>query len=141
MVRLNDQRIRCFYINLPLGAAVAVIFSIFYRPPPEERAKVTAKEKFKRLDLPGLFLFIGSMVCLIFALQFGGSSGTWNTPAIIVLFTLFGGFLVAFAMYERWLGETATVPPRIAKNRTVVSASLFVLAIDAPYYAIAYFVS
>lgn len=80
------------------------------------------------------------MVCLIFALQFGGSSGTWHTPAIIVLFTLFGVLLLAFAAYEAWLGETATVPPRIAKNRTVLSASFFVLTIDAPYYAVAYFV-
>ena len=138
---LIDRPIRCFYINLPFGAAVAVIFFIFYRPPPEQHAKLSAMERLKRLDLPGLLLFFGSMVCLIFALQFGGSSGTWNTPAIIVLFTLFGVFLLAFATYETWLGETATVPPRIAKNRTVVSASFFVLAIDAPYYAIAYFVS
>ena len=138
---LDDQRIRCFYINLPFGAAVAAIFFIYYRPPPEQHAEVGTKEKLKRLDLPGLLLFFGSMICLIFALQFGGSSGTWNTPAIIVLFTFFGVFLLGFAAYESWLGETATVPPRIAENRTVLSASFFVLTIDAPYYAIVYFVS
>jgi hypothetical protein len=91
--------------------------------------------------LCGLILFIGSMVCLILGLQFGGTSGTWNSPRIIVLFTLFGVLFLAFASYETWLGESATLPPRIAKNRTIMSASVFVLCIDAPYYVIAYYVS
>lgn len=117
------------------------MFFIFYRPPREQHAKVGVLDRLKRLDLPGLLLFFGSMVSLIFALQLGGSSGTWSKPAIVVLFTLFGVFLLLFAAYETWLGETATLPPRIAKNRTVLSASFFVLTIDAPYYAIAYFVS
>jgi hypothetical protein len=81
------------------------------------------------------------MVCLILGLQFGGTSATWNTPRIIVLFTFFGALFLAFAAYETWLGEEATLPPRIAKNRTVMAASVFVLCIDAPYYAIAYYVS
>jgi MFS family permease len=129
----------CFYINLPCGAIVAIIFFFLYKTPEETRAKTTSLEKFKRLDLGGLILFIGSMVSLILGLQFGGTSGTWNTPRIIVLFTIFGVLFVAFASYETWLGESATLPPRVAKNRTVMSAALFVLCIDAPYYVIAYY--
>ncbi|KAB8075258.1 major facilitator superfamily transporter [Aspergillus leporis] len=129
----------CFYINLPFGAIVAVIFFFLYRPAPENRPKVSKLAKLRRLDLVGLILFIGSMVCLILGLQFGGTSATWNTPRIIVLFTFFGALFLAFAAYETWLGEEATLPPRIAKNRTVMAASVFVLCIDAPYYAIAYY--
>ncbi|EED18483.1 efflux pump antibiotic resistance protein, putative [Talaromyces stipitatus ATCC 10500] len=129
----------CFYINLPFGAAVAVIFFFLYRPLPEKHDKVSPMERLKRLDPVGLILFIGSMVCLILGLQFGGVSSTWNEPRIIVLFTFFGVLFLAFAGYETWMGESATLPPRIAKNRTVMAASLFVLCIDAPYYAIAYY--
>ena len=120
---------------------MAAIFFFLYRPPPEHHEKTTALEKFKRLDLVGLILFIASMICLIFGLQYGATSSSWNTPQIIVLFTLFGVFFLTFAAYETWLGESATLPPRIAKNRTVMSASLFVLCIDAPYYVVAYYVS
>ena len=132
---------RCFYINLPFGAVVAVIFFFLYRPPTEHREKNTPLQKLKRLDLGGLILFIGSMVCLILGLQFGATSISWNTPKIIVAFTMFGVLFLTFAAYETWLGEGATLPPRIAKNRTVISASLFVLCIDAPYYVIAYYAS
>ncbi len=132
---------RCFYINLPFGAIVAIVFFFLYRVPSEPQDETSLLQKFKRLDLPGLILFVGSMVCLILGLQLGGTSGTWNTPRIIVLYTLFGVLFLAFAAYETWLGESATLPPRIAKNRTVMAASLFVLCIDAPYYAIAYYVS
>jgi hypothetical protein len=137
----SDRRpCRCFYINLPFGAAVAVICFFLYRPPPEKHDKVSGMERVKRLDPVGLILFVGSMVSLILALQFGGVSGTWSEPRIIVLFTMFGVLFLAFAGYETWLGEDATLPPRIAKNRTVMAASVFVLCIDAPYYAIAYYV-
>lgn len=132
--------LRCFYINLPLGAIVAVMFFFLYQVPQHTRVSTTALQKFKRLDLVGLTVFIAAMVCLILGLQFGGTSETWNRPKIIVLMTLFGVFFLTFMAYETWLGEEATLPPRIAKNRTVMSASLFVLCIDAPYYAVAYYV-
>lgn len=79
-------------------------------------------------------------MCLIFALQLGGSVYQWNNARIIALFTLFGISLLAFAALQIRLGDQGTLPPRIAKNRTLIFASIFVMTIDGAYYAVAYFV-
>ncbi|KAF2839733.1 MFS general substrate transporter [Patellaria atrata CBS 101060] len=129
----------CFFINLPFGAIVAAVFFFLYHPPTVYREKATVLKQIQRLDPLGLVLFVAACVCLIFGLQFGGTSDPWDSPRVIALFTLFGVFILSFAANEIYLGDAATMPPRIAKNRTVISASFFVLCIDAPYYAIAYF--
>ena len=65
----------------------------------------------------------------------------WNNPRIIALFTLFGVFIIAFSALQIKLGDEATLPPRVAKDRTLIFASFFVMTIDGAYYAVAYFVS
>ena len=133
---------RCFYINLPLGGLVFVIFMFLYHPPLQQRNDhLTILQHIKRLDSGGLALFVGAMICLIFGLQLGGGVYPWNSGRIIALFTLFGFFTLAFAALQYELGDAATLPPRMARNRTLIFASFFVMTIDGAYYAIAYFVS
>ena len=139
---LTKERLRCFYVNLPLGVLVFIIIVLLYRPPRNQRpGSLTRLQHLRRLDPIGLVLFVGSMICLIFALQLGGGVYHWSNPRIIALLILFGIFLVAFAVLQVQLGEEATLPPRVVKDRTLIFASFFVLTIDGAYYAIAYYVS
>lgn len=88
-----------------------------------------------------MLLFVGAMVCLVLGLQLGGGEDSWASARVLALFTLFGVFILSFAAVEFMLGDGATLPPRIAKNRTVLSASVFVMCIEGAYYAVAYYVS
>ncbi|KAK8053215.1 hypothetical protein PG996_012516 [Apiospora saccharicola] len=142
---LTDSRLTwrwCFYINLPLGAAVALAIILLYHPSP----KVVPKEEELRsvgdwarmLDPIGLSLFTGAVICLFFALQVSGFVG-WAAPAPVALLVVFGLLLIAFAAVQVWLGERGTLPPRIARMRRVVCASMYAFMLDSVYYVVAYF--
>jgi len=64
----------CFYINLPIGGlAMAVIFFVL-KLPSQKIEHLTLKEKFLKLDLLGNLFFMPAMVCLLLALQWGGTT-------------------------------------------------------------------
>ncbi|KAK8070069.1 MFS general substrate transporter [Apiospora phragmitis] len=136
----------CFYINLPLGAAAALATLLLYHPPPttdtskddENRRLRSAADWALMLDPLGLSLFTGAIICLFFALHVSGFLG-WAAPAPIALLVAFGLLLLAFAAVQAWLGERGTLPPRIARMRRVVCASLYAFLLDSVYYVVAYF--
>lgn len=67
----------------------------------------------------------GSIVSLLFALEFGKEDRAWSTGRVIALFVVFAVLLVTFATYQVWRKEKATIPPRILSKRTVLAACLF----------------
>ncbi|ERF74671.1 hypothetical protein EPUS_00801 [Endocarpon pusillum Z07020] len=121
----------CFWINLPLGGiAIAVVF-FFFKNPERKHNKLTTKEKIGEIDLLGAFFLICAIVCLLLALQWGGSVYPWSNSR--VWGTLLGGGLITivfcYLQYKR--GDRATIPPRILlKQRTVLACALFYL----PFY-------
>ena len=62
----------------------------------------------KRFDPVGNILFIASIICLLLAVEWGGSKYAYSDARIIVLFTLFGLLFIAFIASQAWLGENAT---------------------------------
>ena len=132
----------CFYINLPLGAVtVLFLFFFFHSPPSKKAAKVGWREKVAQLDVEGNSLFIPAIVCLLLALQWGGSKYDWNNGRIIALFVLFAVLTIAFIGVQIWKQESATVPPRILKNRTVAAGAWFGAMLGASFFVLVYFVS
>ena len=135
-------RTRCFYINLPLGGIVLAVFLFVYRLPAEDkRCSSSMLQLLKTLDIGGLLCFVVAIVCLLIALQLGGSKLPWDHPVINTLFALFGTFILVFMAIQIKLKASATLPPRIATQRTVIFTSVFVIAIEGVYFAIAYFIS
>jgi MFS family permease len=132
----------CFYINLPIGAVTVIfLFFFFHSPARKKAAKVGALEKIKQLDIEGTVLFIPAVVCLLLALQWGGSKYEWNSGRIIALLVLFGVLMIGFIVVQIWKQEAATVPPRVFKNRTVASGSWFGSMLGASFFVLVYFVS
>lgn len=115
----------CFYINLPIGA-ITVITMIFFFHAPERKAiaKISWKERAEQLDLIGTFFFMPGVVCLLLALQWGGSKYAWANGRIIALFVIAGLLLIAFVAVQFWKKDNATVPPRIIKKRSIWSGML-----------------
>ncbi|KAG0644936.1 Efflux pump [Hyphodiscus hymeniophilus] len=131
----------CFYINLPLGAITTVLVVFFLKLEPRPKAaKVSWMISVKRLDPLGNLLFLPSIICLLLALQWGGVTYAWSDGRIIGLFIVFGITLIAWGFLEVKLGDDATVPSRIASQRSIAFASLFGLGIGGSFFIYIYFI-
>ncbi|RFU24162.1 hypothetical protein B7463_g12180, partial [Scytalidium lignicola] len=116
----------CFYINLPLGfLAFLVIYFFFENPRVQLDSSGTWKEKLDRLDLVGTAIFVPSIVSLLLALQWGGSKYGWKDARIIVLLSLSGILIGAFAFQQYRRQEKATLPLRIIGQRSLISGMWF----------------
>ncbi|CCF43400.1 major facilitator superfamily transporter [Colletotrichum higginsianum] len=118
----------CFYINLPVGG-VAFVFLFFMLKAPKRQPQepATLFQHFKRLDPLGSLFFLPSIVSLLLALEWGGSEYEWNDGRIIALFVIFGVGFIAFATVQVLMPQTATVPVRIIKQRTMLAGAFFML--------------
>ncbi|KAJ5504943.1 hypothetical protein N7463_007817 [Penicillium fimorum] len=81
----------CFYVNLPIGGVSTV--AVF--------------------DPLGTLLFMVCIICLLLALQWGGTTNAWSDTRVIILLVIFGVLLLAFAAVQVWVGDNATIPVRI----------------------------
>jgi EmrB/QacA subfamily drug resistance transporter len=130
----------CFYINLPLGAITIIVIILFFKEPDRKAvAKKTWKQRAEELDLIGTVFFMPAIVCLLLALQWGGSKYPWNEARIIVLFVLFGVLIIIFIGIQIWKQDNATVPPRIIKNRSVAASSFFAFCLGSGFFIMVYY--
>ena len=108
----------CFYINLPLGAPIVVLLLLFLRVPKHIKpTPATWKEIILQLDLPGFTFILGSLVCFILALQWGGQTKAWNNGSVIATLVLWISFNIIFIFVESFQGARAMVPLRLVKPR------------------------
>ncbi|KAK5011425.1 hypothetical protein LTR28_003208 [Elasticomyces elasticus] len=130
----------CFYINLPLGAiTVGVIILFFTAPEREAIAETTWKDRVEHLDVLGTIFFMPAVICLLLALQWGGSKYEWSNARIIVLFVMFALLISVFVAVQMWKKDNATVPPRIMKNRSIAASSWFSFCIGSGFFIMLYY--
>ena len=94
-----------------------------------------------QIDPIGTALFIPGIVCLLLALQWGGSTYPWHNARIVALLVLAGVLLIAFIAVQPWKGDHATVPPRIIKNRSVAAGFFWAFCSGAAMMVIIYFLA
>lgn len=114
----------CFYLNLPIGAIVVAVL-IFTLHTPASKNTDTRKEQIKKLDPYGTVVFLPGIVCILLALEWGGTTYAWANARIIVLFILGAILLGIFIWIQFRAGDFATVPIRIISQRSVASGSFF----------------
>lgn len=130
----------CFYINLPLGViTVGVILVYFQNPDRAAIADLGWNARIKEFDLEGTAAFIPAIVCLLLALQWGGTEYAWGSWRIIMLFVLFGLLISAFIGIQFWKQDSATIPPRIIKKRSVWSAAYYAFALGAFFLLLVFY--
>ncbi|OAA51164.1 Major facilitator superfamily domain, general substrate transporter [Beauveria brongniartii RCEF 3172] len=117
----------CFYINIPIGAIVLLVVAVFSRTPhvPQRPKPTSFWARIKRFDPIGTVVFMPAIVCILLALQWGGTTYAWKNGKDIALFVLFGVLILAFPVVQRWAQDNATVPPRIFKLRTIWSCAQY----------------
>jgi len=130
----------CFYINLPFGA-VTMIFIFFFFNPTKSAKKLSVgwKNRIMDFDPAGTVVFLPMIICLLLALQWGGSTYPWNDGRVIALFVVFGVLLAIFVSIQFYVGERATIPPRIIKQRTVASSAWFGVSLGAAFFLFVYY--
>lgn len=115
-----------FYINLPCAAAIYPALFLIHIP---DGRTATSKSQpittsLRYLDIPGSILFAGTMIQLLCALNWGGTSYPWHSATIIGLFCgTFGTFLV-FLLWEFHKGIHALIPLELVKKRAIWSSCL-----------------
>lgn len=114
-----------FYLNLPLGAAVAALILLTRIPDQRRKAeKTTWKKTLLELDLVGFALFAPVVIMLLLALNWGGKKDAWNSATTIGLICGAFGTLCVFLVWEHRKGDDAMVPFRLFRRRIIVSCYL-----------------
>ena len=131
----------CFYINLPIGAVVLAFLYIAVENNPPALGDLPLREKISRIDIPGNLVFFPCIVCLLLALQWGGQKYPWSDGRIIALLVLFGVLLIVFIIIQVIRQEAATVPPRIARQRTIMTGGFYAFNLGSAFTIIIYYLS
>ena len=102
-------------------------------------ASLPLKRKFDEVDYYGAFFLLPAVVCLLLALQWGGTVYAWNSSRIIGLFVGFGIMILIFIAIQIYRGDKATLPLSVLKQRTVASACLFLFFEGAALFVLIYY--
>ncbi|CAD6572800.1 MAG: hypothetical protein ASARMPREDX12_005450 [Alectoria sarmentosa] len=130
----------CFYINLPVGGVAIIILILILKIPKAKKAGTPWRQQILQLDPIGTLFFVSGIVCLLLALQWGGSTYTWGNGRIIALLVLFVICISVFISVQIWKGETATVPPRIFTQRSIAAGMWSQFCVGSAMMTLVYYI-
>jgi len=107
-----------FFVNVPLGILIIILFSIFFPHIRPDNLKHT-------VDYPGVVLLILSVVPLMLALSFGGVEYAWGSAQIIGMFIFSAIAIVMFLVVEMRSSEPI-IPLSMFRNRIVAISEIMV---------------
>jgi len=100
----------CFWINLPFGAVALITVFFFFKNPERKHDDMSFKQKLARIDLFGAFLLICAIVCLLLALQWGGSTYPWHNSKVWGCILGFGLLIICFVAWQFKLADRYLLP-------------------------------
>jgi hypothetical protein len=113
---------------------------IFVLHIPQESGKGrTFLSRVNELDLLGASILIPAVICLLLALQWGGTTFPWKSSRIIGLLVSFGCLIILFIIIQIRLGDDATLPPRILSQHTVLAAVSFSIMFGAAFFLLLFY--
>lgn len=131
----------CFWINLPVGGAAFLCLLAFLRIPARKlESAVSLKTHVLRLDPLGTFFFLPSIVSLLLALQWGGATYAWNDARVVALFVVFAVMFAGFAAVQVLMPDTATVPLRIIRQRSMLAGTVYTIFLSGAMILAIYYV-
>ncbi|KXG54684.1 Major facilitator superfamily domain, general substrate transporter [Penicillium griseofulvum] len=130
----------CFWLNLPIGGfTLAVLIFVFKQPPSQKGVDESLLSKIKQLNIPSLFVFTGSIVCLLLALQWGGTTYHWSSGQVVAPLVVAGVSFAMFLAYETLRKDEAMIPRSVILNRTAGLCMLYAFCSSAAINVIDYF--
>lgn len=92
--------------------------------------------KLNHTDPLGCLVFIGAVCCFLLALQWGGQFRQWNSSTIIGLLVGSGLLSCVFGYLQWELGERATIPLRVLRQRSILAGSGVLFFLGASTYVV-----
>ncbi|GAB1741464.1 hypothetical protein NU219Hw_g6695t1 [Hortaea werneckii] len=130
----------CFYISLPIGGLAIIIIVLILKPAPPQFQGLTLKQKVTRLDLLGELFLVPCIICLLLALQWGGSTYSWSNGRIIALLVVFGFLFLAFVLVQCLMQSSATLPLSVISNRSIIAGIVFNFCFSSAMLALVYWI-
>jgi Fungal trichothecene efflux pump (TRI12) len=130
-----------FYINLPVGAVVA-LFIVLIRIPDKivkPHWRTVLRHPLTEFDLIGFALFAPSAVQFFLALQYGGNQYAWNSATVIGLFCGAGVNFIVFSTWNYRQGDLAMIPVSMLSKRVVWSSCSSVLFFAGTIFVTSYY--
>ncbi|KAI4170613.1 MAG: hypothetical protein LQ343_004845 [Gyalolechia ehrenbergii] len=131
-----------FYINLVVGAIFAPVY-LFILPPFNPRPTESISSKVKDMDYLGAVLQAGAFVCGIMAINFGGTTYTWDSGQIIALFVVSGILFIIFGAQQTfnfWTSDNRMFPVHMLKMKEPVLLFIAMAACNAGSYVCMYYI-
>ncbi|ORY13901.1 putative efflux pump antibiotic resistance protein [Clohesyomyces aquaticus] len=116
----------CFGINLPICAVIILGTCVVIKTPLEEKyQRMSWDDKTKQFDLPGTGLLTACLVCLVLALQLGGTIYPWSNGRVIALLVAWCVLFLAFLLMQVFLPSQRSFSSTLVRNRNVSLAALY----------------
>jgi len=124
--------------NLPLGAAILILVLLSFKlrsiDTPSQRLDL--RTKLHSMDPLGILFLLGAVCSLLLVLKQGGNAWHWKSGKVIGLLVTFVTLFALFGAVQWKLGERATIPLRLLRDRTVLSGSLFLAISNTSSYVV-----
>ncbi|KAJ0299151.1 hypothetical protein COL516b_009403 [Colletotrichum fioriniae] len=131
----------CFWINLPLGGVTfLVVLFLLKLPTPLKKQTQSVRGFISNFDLVGTILLIPWIICLLLALQWGGTEYAWSNWRIILCWCLFAVCFLLWALVQFREGDKATVPFRILFQRSMACACWLMLLLFSLLFIEVYYI-
>ncbi|KAK6428143.1 hypothetical protein LTR95_015713, partial [Oleoguttula sp. CCFEE 5521] len=117
-----------------------VIVAFILKPIQPKRGDLKLSRKLALLDPLGNLFLTPSIVCLLLALQWGGSTYAWNDGRIIALLVLFVVLFLAFVAVQIFRQDTAMIPGHIIKQRSILAAMWWTFSLASTMMLMVYYV-
>lgn len=131
----------CFWINLPIGALTFLVIVFLFKSPPRSGFDGSRSwlAKVMRFDPVGTLMFMPAIICVLLALQWGGTTHAWNSGIVVALLVVGGVLVIAFGIVQWLMHDDATIPLRIIKKRTIWACAAYQFALGAAFFVFIYF--
>lgn len=106
----------------------------------QEIRGLTYLQLIRKFNPIGAIILLVSVVCLLLALQWGGGTGDWQEPRVIASISVFAVTWIIWCIMQYIQGDEATLPWKVAKQRSVLGATLYTTLGSAAFTIIIYWV-
>jgi MFS family permease len=93
-----------------------------------------ARTEGERIDYAGIAALSVALIALLVALDQVTDWG-WGDPRIVALLAIFVVLLPVFVAIERRMGDSALIPPDVARNTSFAASCLAILMMSATFFA------
>ena len=131
----------CFYVNLPLGGFAILVTLAFLHVDRPQRDELSALDPLRRFDPMGILCLVPAIICLMLALQWGGTIYAWKSSHIIGLFVGAGLLFLIFIAVEVQSPAIAIAPMRVVLNRSVAGAMTYTFLLSGGMTTVIYYLA